>query len=283
MLVFSNKKEIQEFLGEKKAEQNTIGFVPTMGALHKGHVSLLKAAQKDCSISVVSIFVNPTQFNNQDDLIKYPRTLENDLEILKKNGCDVVFTPPVDEIYPKTYQKLKIDLSPIDEVMEGEFRPGHFHGVASVVHRFFELLNPDKAYFGKKDFQQVAVIERMVKTFNLSVKVVAVETLREKNGLAMSSRNLRLTEAEKESAATIYETLSLGKKLASSKSPKETRLEMLKNFNSEDLELEYLEIVDPVSLLSLDKEWVAGATACIAAFCSGVRLIDNVQLIPFSN
>ena len=272
----SIRKALKPFWDSKKV----IGLIPTMGALHAGHISLLKQAKQECDVVVVTIFVNPTQFNNSGDLDNYPRTIDEDLALLRGENCDFVFLPSVEEVYPKDYKNIKVDLSPIDEVMEGVHRPGHFEGVANVVSRFFKIIEPQKAYFGRKDFQQVTVVEETARQLNLPVEIVPVETLRASNGLALSSRNKRLSEEELEKSSIIFKTLSYGKELVHQTSPKDALDKMKAFFENSSLELEYLDIVDPKSLESLTQYWVPGSTACIAAFCGEVRLIDNMELVP---
>ena len=277
---FEDIKSIREALSPLRELKKIIGLIPTMGALHAGHISLLKQAKQECDAVVVTIFVNPTQFNNPEDLDNYPRTIDEDLALLHQENCDFVFLPSVDEVYPKNYEKIKIDLSPIDKVMEGVHRPGHFEGVANVVSRFFEIIEPQKAYFGRKDFQQVTVVEETVRQLNLPVEIIPVETMRASNGLALSSRNKRLSEGELEKAAVIYKALVYGKDLVAQTNPKDAADKMKAYFENSSLELEYLDIVDPKSLESLNQYWVPGATACIAAFSGEVRLIDNMELVP---
>ena len=278
MKFIKNNQDLETYRAELEKSKCTIGFVPTMGALHGGHIALLDQAKKECDITVVSIFVNPMQFNNPDDLEKYPRRLDEDFELLAENGCDYVFLPTKELIYPEDFKKVDIDISHLDREMEGKYRPGHFIGVVNVIHQFFKLLNPQKAYFGKKDFQQVVVVKHLVEQLNSPVEIVPVETLREVNGLAMSSRNYRLSEEDKLKAGIIYESFKLGEKLAPQKSPDEVRNEMIDLIAKSDLKLEYLEIVDTNSMEFLENHWTNSATACIAAYCNGVRLIDNKEI-----
>ena len=252
--------------------------MPTMGALHQGHMDLVSRASAECDVVVVSVFVNPTQFNNPSDLNKYPRTPEADSELLKKFGCDIAFFPSEREIYPENLVSPRVDLEGLDEVMEGKFRPGHFKGVVQVVSRLFELVEPQKAFFGLKDFQQVAVIKKMVAQLNFPIQIIACGTSRTEKGLAMSSRNARLSEAQKEEALLIYRTLSRAKADAAGFSPEETLSRAINYFEQGTLELEYLSIVDPVTLRDLTDQWVPGSTMCIACFCGDVRLIDNMTL-----
>lgn len=257
-------------------------IVPTMGALHAGHLTLINEAKKKGDWVLCTIFVNPTQFNNPEDLLKYPRNEEMDIALLERAGCDAVYLPAVEQIYPyypKDTQFIEVDLHPLDQVMEGFYRPGHFKGVVNVVYRFFDLIQPQRAYFGQKDFQQLSIIQHMVNQLRLPIEIVSVPTNRETSGLAMSSRNMRLSEAEKIEAAIIYKTLLWGKENAFNHSPKELREKMLIRFQEGKLEIEYLEIVEPRQLHSLSEEWQAGARVCIAAYCGKVRLIDNIELI----
>ena len=278
MKVYNKISELQEHISKLKSEGKTVGFIPTMGALHYGHISLVSLGMRQCDVTVVSVFVNPTQFNNPDDLLKYPRTLESDVALLSSINCDIVFAPTVEEMYPKNRKAIQLDLGNLANLMEGKFRPGHFDGVVDVVSRLFEIVNPTKAFFGLKDFQQVSVIRFMTSKLNFPVEIIACPTLRETSGLAMSSRNMRLSETEKEDALHIYKSLLLAKELSASNSPLEVKEKAIEFFETGKLKLEYLEIVDPITLESLTSEWVAGATACIVAYCGEVRLIDNLQL-----
>lgn len=279
MKVVTTRNELSASLKQEKQTGKTIGFVPTMGALHPGHASLVKRARDENQVVVVSIFVNPTQFNNTSDLDNYPKTLDADLKLLKSIGCDYVFVPSADEMYNSETNSPQIDLGFLEQVMEGSSRPGHFQGVVQIVYRLFELVRPDKAYFGLKDFQQVSVIRFMVKTFNLPVQIIPCETLRESSGLAMSSRNLRLTEMQKQDAVGIFSTLLHGKQLAQTSKPSEVKKDMELFFQSFPLDLEYIEIVDPLTLESLEDSWVKGAVACIVARAGEIRLIDNMEFI----
>lgn len=264
-------------------EGKSIGFVPTMGALHAGHVSLVERAKSECDLVVVSIFVNPTQFNSSDDLDKYPRSLENDIRMLFTTNCDGVFVPEVSAMYPdfpNQTNTIEVDLQAINDVMEGMFRPGHFEGVLNVVWRFFDIIQPDSAYFGEKDFQQLAVIRKMVADLDLPVKIVACPTLRDASGLAMSSRNQRLTNQGKQDALVIYNTLVEAQQLSQTHTPREVKKHCESVISKSSLTLEYLEICDPNTLQALQDDWVAGARCFVAAFCEEVRLIDNLELIP---
>lgn len=279
MKVYSTISALQEHVSLLKSEGKTIGFIPTMGALHYGHISLVSSAINQCDITIVSIFVNPTQFNNSADLINYPRTLDSDINLLSEIDCDIVFAPNVEEMYPEKSESIQLDLGILAEVMEGKFRPGHFNGVVNVVSRLFDCVKPDKAFFGLKDFQQVSVIRFMTNYLQLPIEIVACPTLREDSGLAMSSRNMRLSENEKEDALIIYKSLSLAKELALNYSPIEVKSKIIDFFKKGKLILEYFEIVNPITLESLETDWISGSTACIVAYCGDVRLIDNMKLI----
>jgi pantoate--beta-alanine ligase len=255
----------------------TIGFVPTMGALHQGHISLVENAVKENDLVVVSIFVNPTQFNNKSDLEHYPRNLDKDLKLLEKTGCHIVFAPDVNEIYPEPDTR-KFNFGKLESVMEGKHRPGHFNGVALVVSKLFDLVQPNKAYFGLKDFQQLAVIKNMVNQLNLSVEIVPCAIVREKSGLAMSSRNELLTPEERRNAAAISETLFRAKELSGEKSVHQIKKWVVENINKNpNLTVEYFEIVDDVQLQPVNN-WDEKNTkvGCVAVYCGNVRLIDNV-------
>jgi pantoate--beta-alanine ligase len=256
----------------------TIGFVPTMGALHEGHMALVRRAKTLSDVVVVSVFVNPTQFTNPADLTLYPRTPEKDAALLAENGCDIAFFPTVEQVYPPGYRTPEIPLGNLDKVMEGEFRPGHFKGVVQVVNRLFELVHPTLAFFGKKDFQQVAVIQHMVRYLKLPVEIVPCPTLREPSGLAMSSRNMRLDAQQLGEAVDIYDSLVHAKENVFRMSPQEVKADAEARYKESSLRLEYFAIVNPVTLEELTTEWVEGATACVAAFCGEVRLIDNMTL-----
>ncbi len=274
-LTFSCASDLHKKLEAERISGNRIGFVPTMGALHRGHLDLVLRAIEENDRVVISIFVNPTQFNNSIDLEKYPRTLDKDLQLLADLPKVVVFHPVKDEVYPEEDKFQPIDLNGLDEVMEGTYRPGHFQGVVHVVHNLFQIVKPDNAYFGLKDYQQLAIIKWMVKKLDLRVSIVECETRRESSGLALSSRNLRLSDKEKEDSTILYSTLKHIQTVCKNLSPSEAKLEAISFFNRGKLELEYLEIVDPVTLKELDS-WKDGAVCCIAAYCGEVRLIDNM-------
>jgi pantoate--beta-alanine ligase len=269
--------ELRDSLESTRKLNKKIGFVPTMGALHEGHVSLVNRAHSENDVVVVSIFVNPTQFNNQEDLSLYPRTLEKDLELLNTNENCIVFFPFLEEIYPENEVFNPIDLGVLDKVLEGEFRPGHFQGVVHVVHNLFKIVMPNKAYFGMKDFQQLAVIKFMNKQYDFPIEIIGCETLRDKSGLALSSRNMRLSDIEKEEALIIWKTLLFIKENKSNFPPKDLQAMAITFFNQGKLKLEYLEIVDAETLRNADN-WNSKNVCCIAAYCGKVRLIDNLLL-----
>ncbi len=271
-------KELQHFLHDRSAG-SSIGFVPTMGALHEGHLSLVRQALSENPVVVVSIFVNPNQFNDAKDLERYPRTLEADMKLLESTGCHLVFAPSVNEVYPEPDTR-KFNFGKLEEVMEGKFRPGHFNGVAQVVSRLFDMVKPDKAYFGLKDFQQLAVIKSMVKQLNLPVEIVPCAIVREDSGLAMSSRNELLTAEQRKNAAEISKTLFRARELKKQKSVKELAKWVTNEINNNPfLDVEYVEIVDDEELQPV-RSWNEPATkvACVAVFCGKVRLIDNIIL-----
>ena len=278
MHILNTLVETQKYLKKEQANGKTIGFVPTMGALHAGHISLIERSKKENDITVCSIFVNPTQFNNPEDLKKYPRTLEKDAEMLEAANCDVVFAPTAEEMYP-SLPKLKMDFGSLETVMEGKFRPGHFNGVGIVVSKLFHIVKPDKAYFGLKDLQQVAVIRQMVKDLSFDLDIIPCPTLRESDGLAMSSRNMRLSAEARILAPQIFKALHVAKEqLQKGSSSTETQAIIRHYFsNYPAFEVEYFEIADFDSLEAIDRQNPTGKTAiCVAAFLGGVRLIDNI-------
>jgi pantoate--beta-alanine ligase len=270
--------ELRNLLEETQKASKIVGFVPTMGALHDGHLRLIQRASEETDLVVVSIFVNPTQFNNQEDLLHYPRTLEKDIELLR-NRCKncFVFNPEISEIYPENDDFQSIDLGHLDQVLEGRFRPGHFQGVVHVVHNLFRIIQPKKAYFGQKDFQQLAIIRHMTKFFGFTTEIIACETHRDQNGLAMSSRNMRLSENEKVDALIIWDTLNYVRKNKEYFNPTDLKIQALEFFGKGSLKLEYLEIVNSENLLNVN-DWQEPSVCCIAAYCGSVRLIDNLLL-----
>ncbi len=275
MEVFRTKAELQAALqGEKN-----IGFVPTMGALHQGHISLIKRAVSEAKVIVCSIFVNPIQFNNKEDLEKYPRDEENDLQLLKKAGCNMVFIPSEQEMYPEEVTE-NYQFGALEQVMEGAFRPGHFNGVAVVVKRLFDIVKPQKAFFGEKDFQQLAIICQLVKQENIQVEIVPCPIVREEDGLAMSSRNMRLSLEDRAQAPFIYQMLQMAKQYSAIKKAEEVRKIITKQFeNNPHFKLEYFEIVDAETLQPVSFfEEHESVVACVATWLGGVRLIDVLRL-----
>lgn len=271
-------KDLQDELSLLKGCNKKVGLVPTMGALHAGHASLVKRCVAENDITVVSVFVNPTQFNDKDDLVKYPRTLEADCKLLESVGAAYVFAPSVEEIYPVPDIR-KFDFAPLDTVMEGKYRPGHFNGVAQIVSKLFDIVKPDSAYFGEKDFQQLAVIRQMVKQMQFKLDIVACPIVREEDGLALSSRNARLSANDRENALKISQTLFKSRIFAAEHSVKETIAYVESEIeNAQGLELEYFEIVDGNSMQPVvnwkDTEYAVG---CITVYCGEVRLIDNIK------
>lgn len=277
MLITKTIPETLAIVSKWRAEGLTIGFVPTMGALHQGHLSLQERSHKENNYSVCSIFVNPIQFNNPEDLAKYPRTEEKDIQMLKEAGCDLVFMPAVGEMYPEE-NKTIYDFGHLDKVMEGQFRPGHFNGVAVVVKKFFDIVQPHRAYFGEKDYQQLAIIKTLVKMLNIPVDIVPCPTMREPSGLAMSSRNERLSPSDRQTASAIYKSMMEARALVPALMPKELEKWVINKINSTaGLETEYFSLVDADTLLPVH-EWRQGqrVIGCVAAYISGVRLIDNM-------
>ncbi|BAX80298.1 pantoate--beta-alanine ligase [Labilibaculum antarcticum] len=269
--------EIKSKISKFKSEGKTIGFVPTMGALHQGHLSLADASVKNNDITVVSIFVNPTQFNNPEDLSSYPRTIENDLEKLSVYKPDLIFIPDVSEIYPEQDTRI-FEFGLLDKVMEGKNRPGHFNGVAQVVSKLFDIVSPNNAYFGQKDFQQIAVIKQMTKDLKLSVNIVSCPIIREKDGLAMSSRNVLLTEEQRKNACKISETLFKARNLAPELSVSQLKEWVVDEINKNIyLSVEYFEIVNDTTL-EVIKDWNESNNkiGCITVQVGKTRLIDNV-------
>ncbi|AHW59308.1 pantothenate synthetase [Draconibacterium orientale] len=276
MKLVSTIQELQTEI-QHLANGKTVGFVPTMGALHAGHISLVKQAVLENPVVVVSIFVNPTQFNDPADLERYPRTLENDMKLLELTGCSIVFAPNAKEVYPEP-DKRKFNFGKLEKVMEGKHRPGHFNGVAQVVSRLFDMVKPTKAYFGLKDFQQLAIVKNMVKQLQLPVEIVPCAIIREKSGLAMSSRNELLTEEQRKNATVISETLFKAKELKGQKSVQEITDWVTETINKNPfLDVEYFEIVDDEQLQPV-KSWDEKSTkvGCVAVFCGKIRLIDNI-------
>lgn len=280
MIVFNTTKDLEDALEEVRAAGKKIGLVPTMGALHKGHASLVKRSVADNDVTVVSVFVNPTQFNDKNDLKNYPRTLEADCTLLASLGADYVFAPSVEEVYPEPDTR-SFSYPPIDTVMEGARRPGHFNGVCQIVSKLFYMVRPDRAYFGEKDFQQIAVVRAMVNDLKIPVELCPCPIVREESGLALSSRNSLLTDAEKRTAICISQALKTSVEFAKSHTVKETHDFVVGALNAtKGLEVEYFEIVNGITLQSVsswdDADYVVG---CITVYCGSrpVRLIDNIK------
>lgn len=277
MKIFRSIPETKNFVGVLKNNRASIGFVPTMGALHPGHISLIERAKRENDVVGCSIFVNPIQFNNKEDLEKYPRTFDEDAEKLINAGCDFIFNPGNNEMYPKPATE-QYDFGQLDKVMEGAHRPGHFNGVAVVVRKLFDIMNPTRAYFGMKDYQQLCIVTAMTKNLKLAVQIVPCPTIRETDGLAMSSRNVRLSREARQIAPEIYRILHDAKQKHSLMSPFELENWAKNEFSKfEEFIVEYFEIVDSKSLQSFGN-WsdVESAIACTAVFLGGVRLIDNL-------
>lgn len=281
MIVLKLKQEVREFLDVKRAQDKKIGFVATMGALHIGHISLIERAIKENQVVVCSIFVNPLQFNDKKDFEKYPHTLEADLKLLEAQGCHMVFVPDVEEMYSNE-DNTHFDFGTLDRVMEGVFRPGHFLGMAKVVKRLFDIVAPDTAYFGEKDFQQLAIIRKFTRDLKLPVKIIGCPIVRESDGLAMSSRNLLLTEAQRKAAPGIFDILQQAKSKAGNVSPVELKTWVAKEINANpEFDLEYFELADAENLQPVEN-WVnpSAIMGFIVVRLGAVRLIDNIVLIP---
>ena len=283
MQIITTKKELLAVVQACKQEKKTIGLVPTMGALHAGHASLVKKAVAENDVCFVSVFVNPTQFNNKEDLAKYPRNIERDAALLQSIGADYVFAPTPEEMYSaeEMNSTFAFDFAGLDQVMEGKMRPGHFNGVVQVVSRLFYLVQPDKAYFGEKDFQQLAIIHHMVERSSMAgtfgaLQIIGCPIVREESGLALSSRNERLSKQEKQTALAISKTLFDSLKWAKSASVPEVQQRVIDTINAvEGLEVEYYEIVDQTTLLPTDT--FDHAIGCVTVYCGPVRLIDNIK------
>ena len=276
MQIITTKSELCKSLTNSTGIR--IGFVPTMGALHQGHLSLVMRSKRENEVTVVSIFVNPTQFNDSRDLEKYPRTLDADINLLSQVGCDIVFAPTVDEMYPEKDTRI-FNFGTLETVMEGRHRHGHFNGVAQIVSKLFDAVQPHIAYFGEKDFQQLAIIREMVKQLNYTITIAGCPIVRESSGLALSSRNMLLSAEEHKKAPIIYQILSESCIFVAQKQPHEVRNWVLNKFQNTGLDVEYFEIVDGYSLQPVsswnESDYIVG---CIAVFCGKIRLIDN---IPF--
>lgn len=278
MKIVNSIKELKQDLARERQDGKRIGFVPTMGALHAGHLSLVGRCRAENDVCVVSVFVNPTQFNDKHDLESYPRTLDKDCVLLEQAGCDYVFAPSVEEMYPEPDTRT-FDFGTVSEVMEGARRPGHFNGVAQIVSKLFYAVEPDNAYFGEKDFQQIAVIRAMVKQLHIPVQIHACPIVREADGLALSSRNTRLTPEQRQKAPLIARTLKESATFAPEKSVPEVIDYVVRTINAEpDMQVEYYEIVDGQTLRAI-RDWseTDDPVGCITVYCGAVRLIDNIK------
>jgi len=279
MQILTTAKALRDYLNSFENKHLSIGFVPTMGALHSGHVSLLENAKKHCDLSVCSIFVNPRQFNDPEDLKRYPRTPEKDSALLRQHGCDVLFMPEVEEIYPEKPHE-SYDFGRLDKLLEGAHRPGHFNGVAQVLSRFFNLVRPSKAFFGEKDFQQMLIVKALVSQMGLKMEVVPCPIVRESDGLAMSSRNALLSEKERQLAANIPLWLKMAaKQLIGSEIEVVKQVILNETLNHPELQLDYFEVCHPETLAPFSGKLNGrAAIALIAIYTGKIRLIDNIQL-----
>ena len=278
MEIFKTKTELTTYLNSINSEKS-VGFTPTMGALHSGHLQLIKRSKIECDITICSIFVNPTQFNNSDDFKKYPKKLKGDLEKLKKVNCDIVYTPNINDLYAKGMKVKEFNFGSLAESMEGEYRPGHFNGMATIVEKFFNIINPTKAFFGQKDLQQLQIVKALVKQMHCDIEIIGIPTIRERSGLAKSSRNSLLSENAKTEALLISKCLnfcSQNKNLGISELQKHIKYAFKKSRN---LKLEYAAFVSLNKMKEI-KEWEAEnqSAVCIAAYIDSVRLIDNIIL-----
>ncbi|CAM3776070.1 pantoate--beta-alanine ligase [Flavobacterium cucumis] len=281
MLVFNKKSDLSAFLSPLINQNKSIGFVPTMGALHQGHLSLLKKSLSENDVTVMSIFVNPTQFNNADDLNQYPRTLERDIQIMQDLSNNIiVYAPEVTDIYEGNTVSENFDYDGLENQMEGKHRPGHFNGVGTIVKRLFEIIQPKRAYFGEKDFQQLQIVKKLVSKYKIPVDVIGCSIHREANGLAMSSRNERLSPMAREKAAIVYQILNNAKILFKTKAIEDIIIYVTNEFKKHpEFQLEYFEIADENTLLPvLKKEANTKYRGFIAIFVENIRLIDNISL-----
>ncbi len=278
MQIITTKQALQEIVHACQLKEKTIGLVPTMGALHEGHASLVRRSVQDNNVTFVSVFVNPTQFNNKEDLEKYPRNLQRDAELLSSLGVDFVFAPTPEEMYSEEElnETFAFDFGGLDQVMEGKHRPGHFNGVVQVVSKLFTLVQPTRAYFGEKDFQQLAIIRRMVNVMQFPIEIIGCPIVREKTGLALSSRNERLSEEEKQSALAISHVLFESRQLTQSQTVAQVQSWVIEQINrTEGLTVEYYEIVDQTTLQPAAD--FTHAIGCVTVYCGPVRLIDNIK------
>jgi pantoate--beta-alanine ligase len=279
MIIFKTAAEITEYLIIQRNSGLNTGFVPTMGALHNGHISLINRSKEENNLTICSIFVNPTQFNDPNDFKQYPKTIENDIYLLEKEGCDIVFLPSVEEIYPAGTHTIHYELGFLETVLEGKFRPGHFQGVCQVVDRLLSIVIPDKLYLGQKDYQQCMVIKKLIESTNKHTQLIICATLREASGLAMSSRNMRLSEPDKKNAIAIYEALHQIQKNIQPGDLTILKEKAVQQLTLQGFAVDYVEIVNATTL-ELINNW-NGSTPLVtlaAAFLNNVRLIDNIVL-----
>ena len=278
MNIFKEKNQLIKFLSNQK-QNIIIGFVPTMGSLHQGHLSLIKESQKKCDLTVCSIYVNPTQFNDKTDFKNYPKDLNKDLKLLDNVKCDVVYTPKNNDLYNKNEVAKKYDFKSLGNDLEGKYRPGHFNGVATIVEKLLNIIKPQYAFFGQKDLQQLSIIKQLVNDKNINTEIIGCKTIREKNGLAKSSRNKLLSKSDFELSASIYKQLLFCKRNFEKIPLKEIRSHVLSNLKSDGFKIDYFEFID-LKTFAIQKEKIKGIkyAACVAVIISGVRLIDNIIL-----
>lgn len=278
MILFKQAASLSLYLKQQQQEEKTISFVPTMGALHRGHLSLLTQAKKEAHIAVCSIFVNPTQFNNPDDFKKYPITIEKDIEQLISAACDVLFLPSAEEIYPPGYVAKHYDLGELETLLEGKYRPGHFQGVCQVVDRLLSIVHPERVYFGQKDYQQCQVVQKLLTlTGRTDVTMITVPTIREEDGLAMSSRNLRLSDNQRNTAPIIYEVLQMAKQELGQQPLDRIKQKATETLAAKGFDVDYFEIADAGNLQPAT-DASKPVVALVAASLNGIRLIDNLPL-----
>jgi len=283
MILFKRPDDLIDFIQKKRNSFLKIGFVPTMGALHQGHISLIEKSKSENDITICSIFINPTQFNNPNDFEKYPVTIETDIEQLELNGCDILFMPSVDDIYPKNFQKSNFELGYLDTILEGKHRAGHFQGVCMVVKRLLEIVHCDILYLGQKDYQQCMVIKKMVMDLKIPVQIKISPTIREENGLAMSSRNKRLNDSEKNAALVIYEVLCFLKENIFENEIDYLKEKSIEKLTANGFDVDYVEITDEILKPIKKAEKKETIVALIAATIGEVRLIDNMILSNANN
>lgn len=279
MKLLKSAAALSSFVLQSKKKGLSVGFVPTMGALHHGHISLIEKSRAENEITICSIYVNPTQFNNADDFKKYPKTIENDIDMLEKWGCDVLFLPETNEVYTKDFIIQHYDLGYLETLLEGKYRPGHFQGVCQVVHRLLQIVMPDKLYLGQKDYQQCMVINRLIQLMGLQTQVVICPTLREQDGLAMSSRNLRLNEKQRKAAVRIFETMQMVKNEITPGNLHQLRQKAVYTLSGAGFRVDYVEIADAISLEPIiDWNGRQKAVILVAAYLDDIRLIDNLAV-----